>query len=109
MGCKRRVIQYAKMAGKILGGVVVRRIANTVDILESAPPDWITNHDKRRLVSEDAKAAWAKANQLDVLEVGTEIEGMIRSALETALWNLRQGVEAIELGDDSDADENLDV
>lgn len=109
MGCKRRTIQYAKQAGRVLGGIVVRRIANTVDILEAAPPDWITNHDKRRLVIEDAKAAWAKANAADALEVGAEVEGMIRSALETALWNLREGVEAIELGDDSDVDENLDV
>jgi len=109
MGCKKRVIQYAKQAGRVLGGIIVRRIANTVDILEAAPADWLTNHQKRRMVIEDAKAQWAKANRMDVLEVGSEIEGMIRSALETALWNLREGVEAIEMGDESDVDENLDV
>ena len=109
MGCKKRTIQYAKWAGKLLGGVVVRRIAQTVDVIENAPPGWLVNTDKRRLVIEDAKAQWAKQNKVDLSEVGGEVEGAIRSALQTALWNLRQGVEAIELGDDSDADENLDV
>ena len=53
MGCKKRTIQYAKWAGKLLGGVVVRRIAQTVDVIENAPPGWLVNTDKRRLVIEE--------------------------------------------------------
>ena len=109
MGCKKRTIQYARFAGKLLGAVVVNRLTDTVNVLDRAPDGWLTNSDKRRLVIEDAKAAWTEEWGQNADEAGGTLEGAIRTALETALWNLRQGIDAIEIKDQSDAGDNLDV
>lgn len=117
MGCKKRVVSFAKWGARFLGPVLGAHIPSVVALLEqvsAAVPDLVlSGHQKRAIVIESVKAR-AKEIGHDVYDDAktatvAELERVTRAAIESALHELRSGADLNELQDWADAETPVTV
>lgn len=116
MGCKKKVVGFAKHVWRLLGPVVIRNITDLVQSLDKViaeNPGILTNHNARAIVIQSAKDAWKREYQDMVLEgrkvTEGELERAIRVALEKSLHDLRAGATTDEILDTSDEKQPISV
>ena len=111
MGCKKRVVKFGKWAARTLGPVLGQHVLRTVGVLEdlsASIPDLLSGHDKRKVVIDSTirKAREIGHSAFDEAKDTTvaELERASRAAIESAIFNIREGIAIDELADWSDAD-----
>lgn len=104
--CKRRMVRFGKAAARFLGpalGPVIPMAVNMIEMLSQSVPDLFDGHQKRRMVfaavATEAKKIGHEAYDGTKNGLSSMAESYVRAALESALYNLREGKPLEELQD----------